>query len=161
MNISLQGMYGCAVSPLNIGLEIYPPTYMQDQKRVGQWWGCPIHHIPPQGLRVCKPWLYIYVNLIDQGHLASLAGFLASGDEWPNNERSEALGSPLRQTHDLSEIVDSSHTWGGATSLITLWASLLSRKSWKFHVLEIPEDQILERWLFFSSLLCKKILINQ
>jgi len=34
-----------------------------------------------KGLRECKPWLYIDVNLIDQGRLASVAGSLASDDE--------------------------------------------------------------------------------
>lgn len=73
------------------------------------------------------------VNLMDQGRLALVAGFLAANDERPNNERSEALGSQLKHTYDFNQIVDPRDTTGRSTPLPTALVSLRSRKSWESH----------------------------
>lgn len=61
----------------------------KNQKRVGQWRWWSIDHIPIQKLLRGHWWR-------DRGRLTWLAGFMAKRVKWPNNERSEALGTRLQ-----------------------------------------------------------------
>ena len=67
----------------------------ENQKRVGQWWGCLLPLCPSRNASSGLWWA-------DRGRLTWLAGFMAKRVKWPNNDRREALGHSIAH-HDPTD----------------------------------------------------------